>query len=284
MEVDLSHGSKKLVSNPSHPVLRLSRRLRERRVRDRTRLVFAEGVRLLVAAHEFGASFRHLVVSPRLLTSSPARQRIQALAEAGVPITRVTPEAFRQLSTARRASGVAAVLQQRWLSLNQLTPEPGDMWLGIRSIDSPGNLGTMLRTALGCGLRGVMLFGNEVDPYNPAVVRASMGAIAGLEMVRTVHSALDRRRTALGVQVIGCDGAATARFWEPDLSTPTVLLAGNERKGLTDEERAMCDALVQIPMAPNGVLTSLNVAVAASVVMVEAQRQRMAGRVERPSK
>ena len=100
----------------------------------------------------------------------------------------LTPEAFRRASRAERASGVGAIVAQRWQSLHALPPR--GCWLVLERARSPGNLGTSLRSSSAFGGAGVILVGNEVDPFDPRTVRASMGALFGQRLVRTDLAAL----------------------------------------------------------------------------------------------
>jgi TrmH family RNA methyltransferase len=264
-----------LVSSVQHPLLSLALQLRSRPHRDHHKLVFVEGVRFVLAAEQAGCSFHSLITSPRLLRSGAARRSLARLQGLGVPQVRITAEAFRQISGARRASGIAAIVRQRWTPLSQVSDRSGPMWLALRRIDAPGNLGTLLRTAEATRTPGVILLGSRVDPFDPDVVRASMGAVFRLAFVRTTHRALDLwRRRRKSWRLVGATAHGAQIFWRCDLSRPTVLLLGHERSGLTEEERALCDATLCIPMG--GRLSSLNVGVAASVLLYEALRQRSA--------
>jgi RNA methyltransferase, TrmH family len=262
-----------LVSSIRHPLLDLALRLRSRPCRDHHKLVFVEGVRFVLAAEQAGCSFHALVVSPRLLRSSAGRQSLKRLQSLGVVSLGVTAEAFRQISGARRASGIAAIVRQRWVPLSHVTEREGRTWLALRRIDAPGNLGTLLRTAEATQTPGLILLGSRVDPFDPDVVRASMGAVFRMAFVRTTHRALDRwRRLHRGWRLVGAMAEGAAVYPACDLSGPSVLLLGHERSGLTEEERSLCDATVRISMG--GRLSSLNVGVAASVLLYEAWRQR----------
>lgn len=256
-------------------LLPIYRRCADRRYRDTNRLIGVEGVRFVLRAHRAGVRIRGLLVSRRLLTSRAGRTVVKQLRSEGVPTADVTPEVFRQLSSARRASGIAALVEPRMVSLSTMRRQ-GGLWLGIRRIDAPGNLGTILRTLEAAGGAGVVLFGASTDLYDPAVVRASMGSVFDVAAVRTSHRRFEHHREQLGLQVLGASPSGTRRYDLVDLTKPTLLLLGNERAGLTDEEEQMADALVSIPM--KGQQSSVNVASAASVLLFEAARQRWSAR------
>src|SRR5262245_55775997 len=155
-----------------------------RRYRDQHGLFFVEGVRNFVEAVDHGFVIDTLIYSERLLTSPLARKFARRLKRAGVPFARVSPEQFRLISRAERASGVGAILRQRIQSLESVNPEEHICWTVLSRIRSPGNLGTLMRTSAAIGAAGFILLNDEVDPYDPGVVRATMGSIFKQNIVR----------------------------------------------------------------------------------------------------
>ncbi|WP_109473314.1 TrmH family RNA methyltransferase [Ornithinimicrobium cavernae] len=144
---------------------------------------------------------------------------------------------------------------------------------------SPGNIGTLVRSVDAFGGSGVVVTGHASDPYDPRCVRASTGSMLTVPVVRVPSHAevlawLEGRRERDGVpwQVLGLDEGGDSVLRETDLTGPTVLVVGNETRGLTRAWREACDAVVSIPMV--GAASSLNAAVAGSVVLHEALQQR----------
>jgi TrmH family RNA methyltransferase len=150
---------------------------------------------------------------------------------------------------------------------------------------SPGNLGSLIRSADALGAAGLILSGHGADLYDPETIRASRGSLFALPAVRVggpdeVRSWLDRVRPTVTVQVIGTDEAAGQDLWEVDLRRATLVALGNETWGLSAAYREMCEAMVRIPMT--GVASSLNVASAGSIVLYESLRQRHPHETDRP--
>ena len=252
-----------------HGSLELILSLRDRRTRDARKLAFVEGVRMMLIA-ERHSTVHSIIYSPKLLRSREARRCIRRLSGT-CDVVRVTPELFRQLSTARRASGVGAIVHQGWVRLQELKPGPGQLYLAVRHLMSSGNLGTMVRSADAFGAAGVVLLGQTIDPFDPGVVRASMGASVTMPMTRTTHRKLTRfAGQHADLTILGASPDASAALHEHDFTKPTVVLLGHERHGLTPEDAAICDELVSIPMT--GTSSSLNAGVAGSIVAYEAQR------------
>ena len=151
---------------------------------------------------------------------------------------------------------------------------------------SPGNLGSIIRSADAFGAHGVIVSGHAADPYDPKAVRASTGSLFALPTVRVPGDAqvlawLDEQRAAgIPVQLVGTDEDGEADVSEFDLTGPTLLAIGNETSGLSQSWREACDALVRIPIG--GAASSLNAANAATVVLYEAARQRRSANVGGP--
>jgi len=150
---------------------------------------------------------------------------------------------------------------------------------------SPGNIGTLVRSVDAFGGSGVVVTGHAADPYDPRCVRASTGSLLTVPIVRVPSHAevlawVRRRSAADGVPwtVLGLDEGGDLPLRSVDLSGPTVLVVGNETRGLTRAWREACDHIVSIPMV--GAASSLNAAVAGSVVLHEALQQRLAGHSE----
>ncbi len=144
-------------------------------------------------------------------------------------------------------------------------------WLAVETVRSPGNLGTLLRTCLAVGARGVIVIG-DADVHDPACVRATMGALDALALVRLAPSELVALVRRSGARLIGASPDGQLDFRLSSYTRGTVVLLGSERRGISREMKRACDALVRIPMA--GLMDSLNLAVAGSLVLYEAFAQR----------
>lgn len=237
----------------------------DRRYRDTHGLFFVEGVRNFVTAVDQGYTFDALLYSERLLISPVARKLVRRLKRAGVPFARVSPEQFRAVSQSERASGVGAVLRQRIQSLAQVAPGDHPCWVALTHVRSPGNLGTLMRTSAAVGAGGFILLGGGVDPFDPAVVRGSMGGLFQQQLVRAGTEQLGQWVHRHGLLVVGASPDGTLDYDDAPYTRPTVLMLGSERRGLDYEQRALCQEIVRIPMVPGA--DSLNLAVAGSLLM-----------------
>ena len=146
---------------------------------------------------------------------------------------------------------------------------------------NPGNLGTVIRSGDALRANGVIMTGHTVDLYDPETIRATTGSFFSIPVVRLpspqelipwfeeLKQRLDK------IQIIGTSAKATIPVQDYDFTAPTVLLVGNETHGLSENLRAICDAMVTIPMY--GSATSLNIACATSILLYEVDRQRRRG-------
>lgn len=248
--------------------LRLIEQLqRERRTRDTRGLFFVEGVRNFVTAVDHGCAVEAILYSERLLTSPIARKLIRRLKRAGVPFARVSPEQFRAVSHAERASGVGAILRQHIQHLQPIAPGDQLCWVALSQVRSPGNFGSLVRTAAAIGAAGFILLGNNIDPFDPTVVRATMGALFQQTLIRADTEQFRGWVQQHRLQVIGAAPDGTLEYHQVRYSLPTVLMLGEERRGLSIEQRALCQQIVRIPMVPG--TDSLNLAVAGSLLLYE---------------
>jgi len=252
-------------------VLARVRALSHRKVRDASGTFWVEGIRQFVQAFDASYPFEAIVYSRVLLKSDLAEMLVRRLGARGVRRVAVTPEQFRSVSTTERASGIGAVVRQRWTPLGDV---PVDRpLLVIESLRSAGNLGTILRTAEATGVGAVVFLSAACDPFDPAVVRAIMGGIFHLRLVPTDHANFAGWAAKRGVAVVGLSPEAPRLWMELDhAGGPVAVLIGEERSGLTAAGRALSTQTVRLPMC--GRADSLNVGVATGVMLYELVRRQ----------
>ena len=244
----------------------------DQRYRDANGLFFIEGVRNFVQVADNKFDIALILYSERLLIAPLARKLVRRFRRSGIPVVKVSPEEFRSISQMPRVSGVGAIVRQRWTLLDTISPKSGLCWVVLDQVRSDGNLGTLVRTSEAIGGAGFILLHNQVDPYAPTTVRASMGAIFRQQFIRTNFQALTGWIKRTPCTVIGASPDGTANFQQFTYPQPVLLVLGEERQGLTPQQREMCDHLVYIPMV--GGADSLNLGVAGSLLMYEVYRSK----------
>ena len=182
----------------------------------------------------------------------------------------VSDEVMKAIATTVSPDGVIAIAPRLAAAPPAVS---ADLTLVLSTIQDPGNLGTMIRTAAGAGANGLWVSQDSVDLDNPKVLRASAGQWFRLAMgVSDNLAELVRSYRAEGVQIVSTTSYTETSYWDADFRSPTLILLGNEGAGLSPELAALADIQVKIPMA--AAVESLNVATAAALIMYEVQRQR----------
>jgi RNA methyltransferase, TrmH family len=256
-----------IISSRGNPIVKAIRALGSRKERTRTGLFFVEGLRLVTAAARQDAAIEACVVAPRLMRGPAGHDLLQSLQQRGVPCIEVSDEVFLGLAEKEQTHGIGAVVRQRWETLARIGPGEAHCWVALEAVQYPGNLGTVLRTCDAVGGAGVILLGNTADPYDPAAVRASLGAVFWQRLVRAGQAEFADWKRQHGYTVVDTSPAATLDYQAIAYQPPLVLLMGSEGHGLSHARRALCDMVVTIPMV--GLSDSLNLAVATSVVLYE---------------
>jgi len=262
-----------LISSAANPVVKRMRLLGDRKHRRREGAFVVEGVQPVWQAVEAGAEVEVLVVAPDLLGSRTAGM-VAAQEAAGVRVARLTGELFARVSARDGPSGLAAIVRGRIPGLASLPVTPESVFVALHEIGNPGNLGTIIRTADAAGGSGVVLIGAAADPFDPAAVKASMGALFAVPVARAADPA-EFLAWAAGLTVITTSAKARTSFWEAGYARPLALLLGAEGAGLPDDVLAGGDLQVRIPMT--GTAESLNLAVAAGLLLYQARRPDLTG-------
>ena len=259
----------------TNPIVTQLRQLRRRKVRDESGTFYIEGNRIVAQALQSAYQIERGVIAPALLLGERAQQTAQALRETGAPVTELSPAEFGAISFKENLQGLGAVVRTRWEGLEAVRPDPGLGWVALDNVGNSGNLGAILRTGDAVGAAGMILLGQTTDPYHPAAVRASMGAVFGQRLVRAGFAEFVAWKRANGYPVVGTSGQAALSYRAVTYPDPCILLMGSERLGLTEAQQAACDRVVHIPMV--GSSDSLNLGVATSLVLYEIFHQRQQG-------
>ena len=178
----------------------------------------------------------------------------------------MSADLFNRVAEKDNPQGILAVVRQRHLTLDDVNREGINQGVALVSPQDPGNVGTILRTMDAGGIDGLFLLDGGVDPYHPSSVRASMGTIFWKPIVQDSFKRFETWKRRNDYQLIGSSAhAATDYRTFRRGNQPTILLLGNEQKGLSKEQMKACDVTLSMPM--KGRVSSLNLAVAAGILM-----------------
>lgn len=263
------------IESAANPLMKRIRALEQRKGREQAGAFFVEGIQAVWQAVDAGAAIETLVVAPDLLTSAAAREMVARQQAAGTAVAEISASLYERIATRENPSGLAAIVRIASRDLASLAITPAALFVALHEIGNPGNLGTILRTVDAVGGNGVILVGDTTDPYHPNAVRASVGTLFRLPIVQTsrIETMMDWAR-AHGVSVVTTSARATQEHWQAIYPSPLLLLFGNEGRGLPQEVITQGNLAVRIPM--HGGASSLNVSVAAGVLLYEVLRQRTA--------
>ncbi|HET9655984.1 MAG TPA: RNA methyltransferase [Kineosporiaceae bacterium] len=263
------------ISSAANPLVKRVRLLADRKIRRREGAFVVEGVQPVWRAVEAGWQIEVLLVCPDLLAGSPALAMVEAQRGRGVRVVELTSELFGRISDRDGPSGLAAVVRSRPLDLTTLDLPADAVVVALHEVANPGNLGTIVRTADAAGAAAVVLIGPTADPYAPAAVKASMGSLFGIRLARVDDAAaFFAWAEAHRVQVVATSGYAEQAHWDAGYRPPVAVLLGSEGDGLPGDVLDRADLRVRIPMT--GTAESLNLAVAAGVMIYELRRHALA--------
>jgi RNA methyltransferase, TrmH family len=264
-------GSSRAITSLANERVKLIRSLDMRKARRDTGLFVAEGASVLITAREQGWTPRILVHGAEARDGPLHRGLIDWALSDGAEVLEVTQAILEKLAAKDNPQNVMGVFEQRWAALPDASKlDKGALWVALDEIRDPGNLGTIMRTVDAVGAAGVILVGNCCDPYQREAVRATMGSLFAVPIVKVERAAFVEWAAGWPGDCVGTHLDATADFRDGSYAGPTLLVMGREGPGLSDEVGAVCNRLVKIPMA--GRLDSLNLAVATALMLYEIRR------------
>jgi TrmH family RNA methyltransferase len=244
-------------------LLTLQQKSSERR---KTGLFVVEGVRELEHCAEGNYVIDTVYYCPTVL---PARQLPHITAKNWIE---VSPAVYEKIAYRGSTEGVVATVTTRTLTLSDLQLSKQPLLMIVESVEKPGNLGAILRSADAAGADAVIVCDPLTDLYNPNLIRASVGAFFSVPAVACTSEACITFLKARGIRILTAQLQDSSLYYDTDMTLPTAIVMGTESTGLTQQWRQAADAHIRIPML--GRIDSLNVSVSAAILLFEAVRQR----------
>lgn len=263
-----------MISSTSNARVRLLRGLDDRRVRVREGLFLVEGIRLAEEVVDAGARPALVLYDEALEESERGRQLLADLAPLSDWLEAASPRVLASVSDVQQTQGVVLAVPQAWRAPPRRRPRPGslhDIVLVLDGLADPGNAGAVLRTARAADVRQVYVSTGSVDVFGPKVVRAAGGAHFRLEIAVGFRWESGPVASA-GTPIVLAEAEGGQPYWQYDWSGPAAVVIGGEARGASASARHQATDRVRIPMPGGG--DSLNAAMAASVLLFEAVRQR----------
>jgi len=278
-----ARGATRAITSLQNERVKLVRSLEMRKARRETGLFTAEGVSVLATARDAGWAPSMLLFLAGSAQSGMARALLDWAQGAGAECLEISPAVLAKLAAKDNPQTMLGVFEQRWAAEPDANAVAGDaLWVALEGARDPGNLGTIIRTVDAVGASGVMLVGNTVDPYAREAVRASMGSIFAVPLVRWSPERFLAWRQAWPGEAVGTHLGAGEDFRAVSYRAPTLLVMGSEGPGLSEALAGACSRLVKIPMA--GRLDSLNLAVATALMLYEIRRATLRIRGDGPNR
>lgn len=264
-------GQVKEITSLSNPVIKDIRALSMKKHRDETGTFLAEGLKLVIDAIDQGWSIRTLIYAK----GQRGKQQVEKIAALTIArgglVLEVSDKVLTAITRRDNPQAVIAVFESRVADLDAVRLKPDQTWVALDRVRDPGNLGTIIRTADAAGAAGVMLIGDTVDPFSTETVRATMGSIFAVPLVRTSEKDFLAWTKKTSPLLVGSHLKGSVDYRAIGYKNqPVVLLMGNEQGGLPDTLADACGKLARIPQT--GRADSLNLAIATGVMLYEARR------------
>lgn len=268
------------ISSPQNPKIKKALKLLNRKERDETGLFLIEGEREITRASETGFPIETLFFSREFFNSEEKENLVRTFKEKGKEHYSLTGNVFRKLSYRENPDGLLAVARQVRRGIKDLDAilkkKSDPLFIVAESLEKPGNLGTILRSCDGCGVDALILADQLTDIFNPNVVRASMGTLFSVPIIESDGESIVRYLNDKKIEIFAATPEGAAEYTQCDYTKGSAFVVGSEHSGLSKLFRERAGKKVFIPM--HGIADSLNVSLAATLLMYEALRQRSAKR------
>lgn len=254
------------IESKENNLFKNTRKLKERKNRNRSNKYIIEGFRLVQEAFKAKVNVDYLIVAED--ADEKIEQYLMNYMTEDMKVYKISNNLFKELISTENPQGILAVINMNIVELNS----EGNFYLLCDKLQDPGNLGTIIRTAHAAGVNGIILTKGTVDIYNEKTIRSTMGSIFYIPIQYDDENfSLVKELKEKGFNLVVTSLDTDKNFFHADLKDKVLLTVGNEGNGVSDEVLAMADTKVKIPMP--GRAESLNVAIAASVIMYEKVRQ-----------
>lgn len=266
------------ITSTTNPRIKAISRLRDGHRRREQGLTLIDGLRELRRAldrPEHARNIREVYCVPELCETPDHRTVLEQARDSGIARFDVAPHVFERIAYGDRNEGLVAVFSVPRVELDGWREPPREIVLVLESVEKPGNIGAVLRTADAVGA-AVALADPHTDLYNPNAVRASLGAVFHVPACETRGDVLLEWLRERRFRIVAARVDATCAYWTCDLTGRIAILLGSESRGLSEIWRIPSISEVRVPML--GVVDSLNVSVTAAVLAYESVRQRSISR------
>jgi TrmH family RNA methyltransferase len=254
------------ITSRENSIYKLIKALSQKKARESSGLFLIEGTRLLEEANNRGVKIKYLIINETAENVPKINQGCQVL--------RLPNNLFKKISDTVSPQGIIAVAEQIEISLADITLGTNPMVVVLNGLQDPGNLGTIIRTGAAAGAAAVLLTEGTVDLYSPKVIRSTMGSLFQVPIINGLDD--DEAVKWLNynsINIMAADLDGEEYYYSANLKEPFALVMGNENRGPNNIWRKAASNKIKIPIL--GSTESLNVSVAAGIILYDAVRQRL---------
>ena len=259
-----------IISSEQNPLIKEIKNLKRKKYREELKKFYIEGLRFVEEALDVSNNIDRIIVSEQFY-SNRDNTIMDRIKQMRLQTAIVKDKLFKELADTENPQGILAVLKMPSYSMNDVFDESCDMLVVLDSIQDPGNMGTIIRTADAAGAGAVIISKGCVDVYNPKVMRSTMGSVFHIplifadDLVSTINTLKSKGYIFMAAHLKG-----TKNYFDMDMTGKIAIIIGNEANGISDEISSISDKLVKIPMP--GKAESLNASIAASILIYESVR------------
>lgn len=261
------------VTSSQNQIIKEVKALKKRKYREEKNLFFIEGLRIVEEAFKENAAIVRLLLSERFVSGDAGKDFVSNNRFDESKCYVIKDTLFDEITDTESPQGILAVVGRKYYPLENIIQKDGFLVI-LDTIQDPGNMGTIIRTADASGASGVVLSKGCVDLYNPKVLRSTMGSIFRVpvffsdDLTETINLIKSK-----GIEVFAAHLKGSISCFELEKSGDAAFIIGNEANGISDETAALADVLLKIPMP--GRAESLNASIAAGLLMYEVVRRRL---------
>ncbi|MBN1865089.1 MAG: RNA methyltransferase [Victivallales bacterium] len=260
------------ITSMQNPGVKFARCLRDRKSRDTSGMALVEGYRAVRRALECGLDFTEAYYAPELFLGENNEALLEKLESAGAEMKEVAGHVLAKIAYRDRPEGIVGIVRKRQHSLQSMPARSGGLYVVAETLEKPGNLGSILRSADAAGADGVIVCDKRTDIYNPNAITASTGALFSMDIAECSAEEAHEWLKENKIKIFAATPEAKTPYYSVDLTCSTAFVVGAEQYGLSEFWKKNSDMNLSIPM--KGYIDSLNVATASTVMLFEASRQR----------
>lgn len=261
------------ITSMKNPLIKEIKSLYRKKDRLRGRAFIIEGIKIIEEAINNGYPIKNVIYTDQLLNTEGGTEFFEKIKELN-NLVYVSSNIFKEISDTENPQGILGIASFEHKILNDMIIIEKPFLLLLDGVQDPGNMGTIIRTADAFNVNGIIITDGCVDPYNPKVVRATMGSIFRVPLYYTSNGTIELNKLKeMNIKIFATSLEGSVPIYDADFNDGFVMVIGNESKGVSQDIFSISDKLIKIPMP--GKSESLNAGVAASIIMYEVMKQRM---------